>query len=113
MVLVDLDPSEVGEEPSSGNNPWLEKTLGWKRPFTGKDLAVENAQTNFHKPLAGDKQASGWIEPLAGNSPWLEAATGWKQPFQLLAGNSSWLASLAEALLEPSPKTPSPTSPNR
>ena len=92
-----------GEEPSPGNDPWLESPRGWKRPCVGKDLAVENAQNNFDKPLVGNKPGSGsrlcldkalgWNKPLAGKNPGLERAQCWKQPLgwkEPLAGNRPW-----------------------
>ena len=75
-VLFDL----LGEEPSPGNNPWLESPRGWKRPCVGKDLAVENAQNNFDKPLVGNKPGSG-SRLCLDKALWLEQTLGRKQPW--------------------------------
>ena len=91
--------NQPGEEPSPGNDPWLESPRG----CVGKDLAVENAQNNFDKPVVGNKPGSGsrlcldkalgWNKPLAGKNPGLERAQYWKQPLgwkEPLAGNRCW-----------------------
>ncbi|OLP89411.1 hypothetical protein AK812_SmicGene29146 [Symbiodinium microadriaticum] len=72
-VLFDL----LGEEPSPGNNPWLESPRGWKRPCVGKDLAVENAQNNFDKPLVGNKPGL-WFPHVLFRKLYKENALGWE-----------------------------------
>ena len=72
-----IDSKLWGEEPNPGNNPWLESPRGWKRPCVGKDLAVENAQNNFDKPLVGNKPGSG-SRLCLDKALWLEQTLGRK-----------------------------------
>ena len=94
-MITEVFYLQASEEPSPG----LESPRGWKRPCVGKDLAVENAQNNFNKPLVGNKPGSGsrlcldkalWLEQTLGRKePWAcwKQPLGWKEP---LAGNRPW-----------------------